>query len=132
MAAFLYIVHHLVFIARSSARLIGKDVHRLFIGIAIWTAMIWSSYPIAWGLSQAENTTIPHNKTVFYDILDLLAKPVFGFWIILGHRGVGIERLGLVERRSHPPEHTASSRDFSLSVNQPPLQKTNVQLVLVE
>ena len=97
--AFFVVAYTLVFTARENAGRIGSDVHRLYIGISLWTVFLWTLYPVAWGLSEGGNVTSSDGEAVFYGVLDLLAKPVFGLWILLGHRGIGLDRLGLTEGR---------------------------------
>lgn len=113
MVAYFFVAYVLIFEARVSAQRIGSDVHRLYIGIAIWTAVLWTLYPVAWGLSEGGNVTSSDGEAVFYGVLDLLAKPVFGLWILLGHRGIGLERLGLYEGRNDlgTHHHSGSRRE---------------------
>ena len=101
MVAYGFVAYVLIFEARKNALRLGSDVHRLYIGVALWTAFLWTLYPIAWGLSEGGNVTSSDGEAVFYGVLDLLAKPVFGLWVLLGHRGIGMERLGLTEGRNH-------------------------------
>lgn len=37
----------------------------------------------------------PDSEAIFYGILDLLAKPVFGALLLWGHRNIDPARLGL-------------------------------------
>lgn len=55
---------------------------------------LWFLYPIAWGLCEGGNLISPDSEAIFYGILDLLAKPVFGALLIWGHRGIDPARLG--------------------------------------
>lgn len=52
-------------------------------------------YPIAWGICEGGNVVSPDSEAVFYGVLDLLAKPVFGALLVWGHRGIDPARLGL-------------------------------------
>ena len=52
-------------------------------------------YPIAWGVCEGGNVIAPDSEAVFYGILDLLAKPVFGALLIWAHRGIDPATLGL-------------------------------------
>lgn len=56
--------------------------------------VLWFLYPIAWGLCEGGNLISPDSEAIFYGILDLLAKPVFGALLIWGHRGIDPARLG--------------------------------------
>jgi bacteriorhodopsin len=59
------------------------------------TAFLWILYPIAWGLCEGGNVISADSEAVFYGILDLLAKPVFGALLIWNHRNIDLARLGL-------------------------------------
>ena len=90
-----YVVYILVWDARKHANLLGKDVGRAFLYCGSLTATLWMLYPIAWGVSEGGNVIAPDSEAVFYGILDLLAKPVFGALLIWGHRNIEPARLGL-------------------------------------
>ena len=79
---------------RNAARL-GKDVNRAFLMCGSLTAFLWILYPIAWGLCEGGNVISSDSEAVFYGILDLLAKPVFGALLIWNHRNIDLARLGL-------------------------------------
>jgi bacteriorhodopsin len=59
------------------------------------TAVLWTLYPITWGLCEGGNYISPDSQAIFYGILDVLAKPVFGGLLIWGHRNIDPARLGL-------------------------------------
>ena len=80
--------------ARKHALAIGADVHRTYLICGVWTIFLWFLYPIAWGLSEGGNVIAPDSEAVFYGILDLMAKPVFGALLLWGHRGIDPGRLG--------------------------------------
>ncbi|KAF2773887.1 family A G protein-coupled receptor-like protein [Teratosphaeria nubilosa] len=94
-AALFWIVYVLVWEARKHANAMGKDVGRAFLYCGSLTAFLWTLYPVAWGLCEGGNVISPDSEAIFYGILDLLAKPVFGALLIWGHRGIDPARLGL-------------------------------------
>ncbi|GAB7356038.1 hypothetical protein MBLNU459_g6655t1 [Dothideomycetes sp. NU459] len=94
-AALGYIVYVLVWEARRHANAVGKDVGRAFLMCGSLTTLLWILYPIAWGVCEGGNVISPDSEAVFYGILDLFAKPVFGALLIFGHRGIDPARLGL-------------------------------------
>jgi len=83
-----------VWTARKHAAAIGPDVLKTYQICGVWTIFLWFLYPIAWGLSEGGNVIAPDSEAVFYGILDILAKPVFGALLIWGHRGIEPARLG--------------------------------------
>jgi len=94
-AALCYIVYVLVWEARRNASALGSDIGKVFLMTGSLTSFLWILYPIAWGLCEGGNVIAPDSEAVFYGILDLLAKPVFGAILIFGHRGIDPARLGL-------------------------------------
>ena len=50
---------------------------------------------MSWGVSEGGNVIAPDSEAIFYGVLDLLAKPVFGALLLLGHRDIDPARLGL-------------------------------------
>ncbi|KAF4339932.1 HSP30 heat shock Yro1p [Fusarium beomiforme] len=94
-AALVYIVYVLAFEARKHAHNVGPDVGRTFLMCGSLTAIVWILYPIAWGVCEGGNLIAPDSEAVFYGILDLIAKPVFGGLLLWGHRNIDPTRLGL-------------------------------------
>jgi len=93
--ALFYIIYHLAWESRRNASRYGADVGRAFLYCGSLTTLLWIVYPIAWGVCEGGNIISPDSEAVFYGILDLLAKPVFGALLIWGHRNIEPERLGL-------------------------------------
>lgn len=102
--AFLGVVWNVMFTARRHAFALGSDIHRTFISCGVLTTFLWFLYPIAWGLCEGGNVISPDSEAIFYGILDILAKPVFGFMLLAGHRNIDPGRLGLAIRdvADHP------------------------------
>lgn len=95
MLAFLYVVYSLVFVGRNHARALGPESSRCFNMCGVLTIFVWFLYPIAWGLSEGGNVIHPDSEAIFYGILDIIAKPVFGFLLLSGHRNIEPAMLGL-------------------------------------
>jgi len=98
MLALFGIFWNVVIVAKAHALAIGPVVHRTFLYCGVWTMFLWFIYPIAWGLSEGGNVISPDSEAVFYGILDILAKPVFGALLLFGHRNIDPASLGLVIR----------------------------------
>ena len=81
--------------ARKHANALGADISKTYLICGVWTIFLWFLYPIAWGLSEGGNVIAPDSEAVFYGILDILAKPVFGTLLLWGHRNIDPARLGL-------------------------------------
>ena len=81
--------------ARKHAAALGSDVARTYVICGVWTIFLWFLYPIAWGLSEGGNVIAPDSEAVFYGVLDIMAKPVFGALLLWGHKDIDPARLGL-------------------------------------
>ncbi len=111
-AALVYIVYMLVWDARKHANVLGKDVGSAFLYCGSLTAFLWILYPIAWGVCEGGNVITPDSEAVFYGILDLLAKPVFGALLIWGHRNIDPAQLGLRLHDYTGDDHAVSTRSI--------------------
>jgi len=100
-AAFFYVLYMLVFVGRKHAQHLGPNVYKTFMSCGVLTSVVWLLYPIAWGVSEGGNLIHPDSEAIFYGILDLIAKPVFGAMLIFGHRNINPSQLGL---HIHDPE----------------------------
>ena len=88
------VVWTLTWTARKHAAGLGADVSKAYLICGVLTVFLWFLYPIAWGLCEGGNVISPDSEAVFYGILDLFAKPVFGALLLWGHRGIDPGRLG--------------------------------------
>ena len=93
--AFFWVAWTVTWTGRKHAIRLGSDISRTYLTCGVWTIFLWFLYPIAWGLSEGGNVIAPDSEAVFYGILDLLAKPVFGALLLWGHRNIDPARLGL-------------------------------------
>jgi len=93
--AFLFVAWIVVGDARGHARNLGADINRVYTICAAWIIGLWFLYPICWGLSEGGNVIAPDSEAIFYGVLDILTKPVFGALLLWGHRNIDISRLGL-------------------------------------
>jgi len=93
--ALFYILYMLGWEARKHANALGRDIGRTFMICGSLTAVLWTLYPIAWGVCEGANLISPDSEAAFYGVLDVLAKPVFGALLIWGHRNINPGALGL-------------------------------------
>jgi len=93
--AMFFVFYNIAFVARKSAQAIGSDVHRLFLSLSGLTILLWTLYPLAWGLAEGGNYITADSEAVFYGILDFFAKPVFTAILIFGHSKLDYARFGL-------------------------------------
>ncbi|CAM1502433.1 Fc.00g044170.m01.CDS01 [Cosmosporella sp. VM-42] len=115
MAAFFYVIYALIWDGRRHANALGGSISRTYNMCGVLTIFVWFLYPIAWGVSEGGNVIHPDSEAVFYGILDLIAKVVFSFLLLWGHRDIDPAALGLhirepggtnyIAREKHTGEH---------------------------
>jgi len=113
--ALFWIVYILVWEARINANRISTEAGRAFLMCGSLTAFLWILYPIAWGLCEGGNVISVDSEGIFYGILDVFAKPVFGALLILGHRNISPASLGLQIRDYGDSDHIVQEKKHSPS-----------------
>jgi len=83
--AYLIIVYELAVPGRRSALAKDGATAKLFASIGAFTFVLWTLYPIVWGLGEGARVWSVDAEILAYAILDVLAKPVFGFWLLFAH-----------------------------------------------
>jgi len=83
--AFLVIIWHLVVNGRASTANKSSNVTKLYASISLYTIVIWTVYPIIWGIADGARIMSVDHEIIAYAVLDILAKPVFGAWLLLAH-----------------------------------------------
>jgi len=95
----LYIVFTLVIGARRASIARGARVGQLFTSISLYTIAIWTLYPIVWALGEGTQKVSVDTEILLYavvrpplppvvladDELDILAKGIFGGWLLVAH-----------------------------------------------
>lgn len=117
--AFFMMAYVILVVGMKHAAVIGSDVKRLFILISFWTIFTWTLYPIAWGLCEGGNVIGADGEAVFYGVLDLLSKPVFGTILLYGHSKIDVGRLG-VRQRDHVEVSNGAKNGASPRAEQQP------------
>jgi len=84
--AFLVVIWHLAINARRSASNTRSDkARKLYAGLAVYTLLLWTAYPIIWAVGEGKGLISVDGEIIAYGALDILAKPVFGFWLLFSH-----------------------------------------------
>jgi bacteriorhodopsin len=106
--AYLVIVYQLVVNGRASAMARSNKTGAFFTAIAGYTLVIWTLYPMyvlsslpnppcmsvanflssIWGIAYGSRTIGVDSEIIAYAVLDILAKPVFGFWLLFTHDSI--------------------------------------------
>ncbi|CAG8978877.1 hypothetical protein HYALB_00005214 [Hymenoscyphus albidus] len=85
-AAYLVIVYQLAVGGRRAISSKDRSTSSLFNSLGLFTFVLWTLYPIVWGIGDGARKWSVDVEIVAYAILDVLAKPVFGFWLLFAHR----------------------------------------------
>ncbi|POS84835.1 hypothetical protein EPUL_005816, partial [Erysiphe pulchra] len=83
--AYLVIVYQLAVSGRRAVSNKQNSTANLFAAIGGFTLILWTLYPIVWGIGDGARQWSVDSEIVAYAILDVLAKPVFGFWLLVAH-----------------------------------------------
>ncbi|KAE8440971.1 hypothetical protein EG329_006160 [Mollisiaceae sp. DMI_Dod_QoI] len=83
--AYLVIVYQLVVSGRRAAMTKDSSTGKLFASIGGFTLILWTLYPIVWGIGDGARKWSVDAEIIAYAVLDVLAKPVFGLWLLFAH-----------------------------------------------
>ncbi|KAH7073363.1 hypothetical protein FB567DRAFT_198299 [Paraphoma chrysanthemicola] len=83
--AYLFVVWHLALNGGANATAKGPKLRGFFVSIAAYTLILWTAYPIVWGLADGSRKIGVDGEVIAYAVLDVLAKGVFGAWLLITH-----------------------------------------------
>jgi len=83
--AYLVIVWQLAIGGRRSVQSKNASTAKFFAAIGGFTLILWTLYLIVWGLGDGSRILSVDTEIIAYAVLDVLAKPVFGFWLLITH-----------------------------------------------
>lgn len=83
--AYLNIVYQLGYKGRNAVAAKDNKTRAFFGSISLFTMILWTLYPIIWGVADGSRVMNVDGEIIAYAVLDILAKPVCGFWLLLTH-----------------------------------------------
>lgn len=83
--AYLVVVYQLAVNGRHVVMAKDAKTRTFFTAIAGFTLILWTVYPVIWGIADGSRNIGVDAEIVGYAVLDVLAKPVFGFWLLFTH-----------------------------------------------
>jgi len=83
--AYLVIVYQLAVSGRRTVASKDSATAKLFASLGLFTFVLWTLYPIVWGIGDGARKWSVDAEIIAYAVLDVLAKPVFGFWLLSAH-----------------------------------------------
>jgi len=99
--AYLVIVYQLAIGGRATVKAKDKKTGTFYVAIASFTLILWTIYPIIWGIADGSYKVSVDTEIVSYAVLDVLAKPVFGFWLLFTHDAMASSSFSLEGFWSH-------------------------------
>ncbi|MCJ1306454.1 hypothetical protein MMC25_000096 [Agyrium rufum] len=99
--AYLVIIYQLAVQGRSMAASKDAKTGTFFTAIGGFTLFLWTVYPIVWGLADGAKIAGVDAEIISYAVLDVLAKPVFGFWLLFTHDAMPSTSVSLEGFWSH-------------------------------
>jgi len=85
---YVFVVWHVALNGSRTVRAKGDKVAKLFGGLAGYIFIIWTVYPIVWGIAEGAHKTTVDTGVVIYGVLDILAKTGFGLYLLVTQRQV--------------------------------------------
>jgi len=99
--AYLVIVYQLAIGGRATASKKDNKTATFYAAIGGFTLLLWTVYPIIWGVADGSYILNVDAEIVAYAVLDVLAKPVFGFWLLFTHDAMASSSFSLEGFWSH-------------------------------
>jgi len=63
-----------------------SDVSSLYTKLFIYITVVWTVYFPVFALGQGVGIINPNGETIAYTVLDILAKAMFGIWLLVVHK----------------------------------------------
>ncbi|KAI5926983.1 hypothetical protein F4810DRAFT_651658 [Camillea tinctor] len=83
--AYLNIVYQLGYKGRHAVSTKDTRTKSFFGAISLFTLLLWTIYPIIWAVTGGSRLVNVDGEIIAYAVLDILSKPVFGFWLLFTH-----------------------------------------------
>ncbi|KAI4088693.1 MAG: hypothetical protein LQ348_006834 [Seirophora lacunosa] len=83
--AYIVVVYQVALNGRQTAKAKDQKTAAFYAAIGGFTLILWTVYPIIWGIADGSRNISVDGEIIAYAVLDILAKPVFGFWLLLTH-----------------------------------------------
>ncbi|KAK3314069.1 putative opsin protein [Apodospora peruviana] len=86
--SYLFVIWHVAIHGSQMVSTKGAGVSKLFASLGLFTLLVWTAYPIVWGVVNGKHKPTIDTEIMIYAVLDILAKPVFGLWLLISHRAM--------------------------------------------
>ncbi|RFU35262.1 hypothetical protein B7463_g1052, partial [Scytalidium lignicola] len=85
--AYIFILYQFVLPARRAVLARDNVTTKIYASLGVFAFILWTLYPILWALGDGAGRWDVDTGVIAFAVLDILAVPVFGFWLILKHAG---------------------------------------------
>lgn len=86
-------LYSLIGSARSYAFIRSPKVGSLYNQISLTLIVVWTLYPIAFAFAEGTGRISADQEVLWFGILDVIAKPIWGLWLLLAIPEEGAYRL---------------------------------------
>ncbi|KXX78136.1 Opsin-1 [Madurella mycetomatis] len=93
--SYVFVIWHVGLHGSRMVKAKGTRASRLFASLAGSALILWTIYPIVWGIATLARRTTVDTEIVIYTVLDVLVKPILGLWLLMGHRSIAETNIDL-------------------------------------
>jgi bacteriorhodopsin len=104
-----YVFYELLVNVRKGVLRRGREHGTLYSILLVWLIILWIQYPIVWGLAEGSSTVSSDTEIAWYAGLDICAKCVFGFILLLGVESIDRKRATKASTNK-PPMQVGTTR----------------------
>lgn len=80
--AYLVVLYQFIVPARRAVLVRDNTTTKLYASIGVYAFILWTLYPILWALGDGAGKWDVDTGVIAFAVLDILAVPVLGFWLI--------------------------------------------------
>ncbi|CAM1508613.1 Fc.00g054610.m01.CDS01 [Cosmosporella sp. VM-42] len=84
--SYLFVIWHVAIHGSRTIKARNNKAGKLFGSLAAFTLILWTIYPIVWGIADGGRRVSVDSEIIVYAVLDILAKVGFGIWLLSAHR----------------------------------------------
>ncbi|KAI1466010.1 family A G protein-coupled receptor-like protein [Daldinia caldariorum] len=108
--AYLNVVYQIGYKGRHATSARDNKIRAFFGAISLFTLLLWTAYPIVWAVADGARRVNVDGEIIAYAILDVFAKGVFGFWLLLTHENMALTSPTVDGFWSHGISHDGAIR----------------------
>ena len=110
-----WVLYGLIITGRRTSKLRGDRVSSAYVGLSLYTVVLWTAYPVVWALAEGAsrltqgrsdaagtNFLTVDQEILAYAILDVAAKAVFGAALLYSHAAIAEANVSLPSSWTEP------------------------------